>query len=174
MLKACGTTLINLSGIMPRQSIRKANDAFSETIDVLNEVEKLVGRQNNPSPTSLARSARSALSNAQKSERTLEMLNSLDELAAKHGTEFPDDIKTQMSVVQTIEKLFPSAKPPASFGGEIDKSLSAARRAAGQDIHATVIDSAMGLAKKAFGKTDAKRQDEMLAALRELIATSQQ
>lgn len=151
----------------------KANDTFSETVEVLGEVDRLIGRNNNPSASNLAKTARKALSNYQTGDQVMKMLDDLDTLAVKYGSRFDDDIKTQMSVVQSIEKMFPSSKPPASFGGEIDKSLDVARRAAGQSTGTTFADLAVMAGKKAFGKTPTEKQEALLTALEELIASGQ-
>lgn len=151
----------------------EANDLFSETIDLLDTAGDLIGRKNNPSPEGLARAARSALSNAQKSERTMSFIEDLERVSTNLGIDFGDDLKTQLSVVQTIEKLFPSAKPPASFGGEISKALDAGRRVATQGSGQTAADVAVGLGKKVFGKSDAERQAELLKVMQELTGSAQ-
>jgi hypothetical protein len=150
-----------------------ANDIYSESIDVLNEVDRLIGKHNNPSPSNLAKTARKALSNYQTGDQVMSMIDQLDTLATKYGTQFDDDLKTQMSVVQSIEKMFPSSKPPASFGGEIDKSLDAARRAVEQPTGTTLVDLGIMGAKKVFGKTPTEQQEALLTAMEELIASGQ-
>jgi hypothetical protein len=150
-----------------------ANDTYSESIDALNRLDKLIGKGNSVTPTELARTARKALSNAQKSGQVMKVIEDLDSLAQKYGSVFDDNFKTQMSVVQSIEKMFPSTKPSASFGGEIDKSLDAARRAASQSTGTTLGDIALYVGNKAFSKTPTKKQEELIAALEELIASGQ-
>lgn len=148
----------------------EANQIYSETIEVLNEIDDLVGKKNDISDKALARIARQSLSNAQRSERVGDMLLNVDEVAKRHGAEFGDDVQRQTSFVQSLEKMF-NVSPPASIKGEFDKSL----RNVEDTLRATQGDSssAIGLAtkglKKAFGKTEAQRQQELLDALRGLM-----
>lgn len=149
----------------------RANDVYSETIEALNNTNRLIGKNNNPSPSHLARTARKALSNYGTGDQVLENLRELDVLAKKYGSQFDDDLQTQISVVQSIEKMFPSAKPANSFGGNIDSSLDYAKKAAEQSTGTTVVDLGLMGLKKAFGKTEDVRQAEMLEAIEELIAS---
>ena len=109
------------------------------------------------------------MSNYQTSDQVLDLINDMERVAVKHGAEFGDDLKTQASVVQTLEKLFPSTKPPASLGGELDKSADFAARQAAKG--GDVLDAVVSGGKKLFGKTDEKITDAHLKALRDIISS---
>lgn len=149
----------------------KANKDYSDTIQALDNVHKMIGRQNATSPRSMARSARSALSNAQKSENTIKMIDEMEELSARFGAQHDDDLKTLSSFVQTLEKLFPDTKPPAAIGGEITKAIPevAINAATGSGADGTINLLRRG-ANKVMGKTEASQQEELLRVLRELIS----
>lgn len=145
----------------------EANDVFSETIDLLNEADRLVGRNNAVDPRSLARTARKAVSNYATGDQVMDLLVDLEDMATKYGGEFGDDLKTQVSMVQTIERLFPSARPPASFAGDIDKSISPYFNAMTGN-KAGLVGDALQTAKKKIGKSDDQRLADMMKVLREL------
>jgi len=148
-----------------------ANTAYAETIDVINEVNRLIGKNNTVNKSTLSRTARQALSNAKRSDQVMAILDDLETISTRHGGEFSDNIKTQASVVQSIEKLFPSAKPPASFGGEIDKSMDVVMKYASGNTHTSVGDLLVAGGKRVFGKTDEKRTAQYIEALREIISS---
>lgn len=144
-----------------------ANKIYSETIDVLNDADRLVGRNNPVDPKSLARTARKAVSNYQTGDQVMKLINDMDDLAVKYGAELTDDVKTQVSLVQTIEKLFPSARPPASFSSEIEKAVGPMMNAATGNKAGLIGDGMRAIGKK-LGKSDDARLQEMIKVLREL------
>lgn len=167
----------NLNEFMRQRSTAyaEANDIFSETIDILNEADRLVGRNNAVDPRSLARTARKAVSNYATGDQVMDLLVDLDDVAKKYGADFADDLKTQVSVVQTIEQLFPTARPPASFAGDISKTLDYAKRSmtggkAGAAMAA--VDATVDAAKKKLGKGEDERLAEMVKIIRGLAEDS--
>lgn len=148
----------------------EANKAYSETTGALDNIGKMIGRNNTATERSLSRAARSALSNAQKSDNTLQMLTDMDEMAKRYGNP-GGSLDTQVSFVQTLEKLFPNSKPPASFGGEITKAIDPAQAAAAARGD---TGSILGVLKRGyentFWKTEAERQKQLMEILEELIA----
>jgi hypothetical protein len=150
----------------------KANDIYSETIEALETTQRLIGKNNNPTPSNLAKAARKALSNYQTGDQIMDNLIELERLATKYGSEFPDDLKTQISVVQSIERLFPSAKPANSLGGTIDSSINFAKRMQNQGFSSAVMDTVADVGAKVLGKGDDLKQADMLEVLESLIAES--
>ena len=153
-----------------------ANDAYSETIDILNDTERLIGKRNTVGPAPLARTARSTLSNAQRSDELMQLIQNMDKTAKKYGGDFPDDLETQISVVQTIETLFSGTKPSASIGGEFTKGMKSTEDAIKTALNAngtTIPDLIIMGGKKAFGKSKDEQLDELLGVLNDLIKTDQ-
>lgn len=152
----------------------EANKAYSETTGALENIRKMIGRNNEPTERSLSRAARSALSNAQKSDNTLQMLTDLDEMAKRYGNP-GGSLDTQVSFVQTLEKLFPNSKPPASFGGEVSKAFNPLEIAEAANGNPTSMlwRQVGSRLQKGFGKSDAQRKQDLMDILKELIGSEQ-
>jgi hypothetical protein len=149
----------------------KINEVYSDTIGLLNEAQDLAGKKTEISERELGRIARQGLSNAQRSGRVQDLLENMDEAAKRYGLDLGDDVQRQTSFVQTLEKLF-NVSPPASLKGELSKAGDQTAEAINAARGGT--DSLVGLAakgvNKVFSKSDKQRQEDLIKALRELIA----
>ena len=133
-----------------------ANDAYSETIDAIDEFQSLMGKKVNLSGANageaVGRNLRKVMSNYNTRENLLDSITTIENLAVKHGGKFDDNIILQAGYAQKLDDM---------FGAVADTSL---RGAAGGAIRDTVRGDLLGVAgnlasgvfKKVKGQTDEK------------------
>lgn len=138
---------INLSLRQASPDYKDANIAFSDTIEVINDLQKLAGKSidldgANPR-SSLGTAFRGMLSNRQSRQAQIDLIGKMDKISGKYGATFNDSIYNQMIVASKLEDTFNLA-PANSFQGQvksgvgggildmtIDPSMAAARAGAG-------------------------------------------
>lgn len=123
-----------------------ANMRYSDTIDVLSNVQKLAGRDTDilglSGDRAFGRVSRKIFSNYQARDDLISTLGTLDEIAAKYGGRMEDTVVNQALYVQALEKRFGSSAS-ASFQGDIEKAVG---RVMNEGIQS-------GLARSAFDKS---------------------
>lgn len=144
-----------------------ANDSFSETREILDETQRLIGRKNTATPGNLGMAARKALSNYSSREQMQALLDNMDDMSRKYGGDYGDDLRMQNSAVQSIEEMFPSTRAPAGFAGQTERGVKA-----GVDALAGrkgVTEMAIDAAKEYFSNGEVAEGMKKIGELRALL-----
>jgi hypothetical protein len=87
---------------------KTVNTTYSETIDGLNELKALAGRDTDINgefiDETLGMMSKRITSNAMSRGRVKKAMQKIDDLAAKYGRAFPDSMKHQIAAVNALEK----------------------------------------------------------------------
>jgi len=143
----------------------KANAAYSETINALDDLQSAAGKSidlmSEGSEQVLGSRARALLSNQQGRGNLQNAIAQIDSVAKKYGGKFDDDILRQTAVVDELERIYGS-RATTSLGGELAKT--------GQDIInkgalATATDKAFSLVKR----SEEQRRKDSLVAIKKLL-----
>jgi hypothetical protein len=144
----------------------KANAEYSETIGALSDMQKRAGSIDiyGDSASGLGSQLRKTLSNAPGREPLKEAVYKIDAVAKKYGANFEDDLKTQVDVVDDLEKIF-NIRAPTSIGGEMDQTAQTIQSLAEKGATRTAFDKGFSL----FKKPDDKRRKEAINSIRKLL-----
>ena len=102
------------------------NKTYSESIDAINELQRLVPRINLSSDAAAKQVGtllRRLDSNAASKGQVEEMVGALDDLGNKYGGSFTDDVKTQVKFAFELDKMFGTSQS-GSFSGQIGEALA--------------------------------------------------
>ena len=102
------------------------NKTYSESIDAINELQRLVPRVNLSSDAAAKQVGtllRRLDSNAASKGQVEEMVGALDDLGNKYGGSFTDDVKTQVKFAFELDKMFGTSQS-GSFSGQIGEALA--------------------------------------------------
>lgn len=140
----------------------KANQKYSDSIDALNSFQDAAGSKLNlDDPKALGVKARSFTNNSLSRARLAESLDNMQDVLAKYGIRFKDDISTQVFAANAIEERFKTSGS-TTFQSEIAK---AGRDVVAKGVRETIIDKAADLAEKIKGVND----DEAIKALLKIL-----
>jgi len=147
-----------------------ANMRYSETVEILREMQQLAGMKTDITELSgdraFGRVARKVFSNYQSRDQLIAALDGLDKTAMKYGGNFNDDILYQGLFIQEMERKFGSAAS-ASFQGDIEKAIG---RTMTEGLRTTItqaaVDKSVEVAQRARGIND----KAAVKALRDLLA----
>ena len=152
---------VNLSLRQASPDYKAANIAFSDTIEVMGDLQKLAGKSIDldgaNSRSSLGTAFRGMLSNRQSRQAQVDLIGKMDKVSGKYGATFNDSIYNQMIVASKLEDSFGLA-PANSFQGQtrsgvgggildmtVNPNMAAARAGAG------ILDRVLSKSK---GKTE--------------------
>lgn len=103
------------------------NKTYSESIDAINELQRLVGQRIDLSSEKAGNQVGILLrridSHAASKVQVESMANVLDDLANKYGGNFTDDVKTQVKFAYELDKIFGTTRS-GSFSGQIGEALA--------------------------------------------------
>ncbi len=104
----------------------EVNSIYSETVGVLDEFQSIAGAKNNllggNSPKGVGVLLRRILSNAVSRTRLLDSVDSIENLAKKHGGKFDDDLLNQVLYANELDNRF-GASSSTSFQGQIEQAI---------------------------------------------------
>lgn len=147
-----------------------ANDILAETIEPLKDFQRLMGRYTDAfgdgAGPQAAILARRALGNNQSTGPVKATIEALDELAAKYGGQFDDDIERQISFVNSLEEVFPSARTGNSLGGELNKT---AERLIKDRERGAVDMVTEKMLNTVFSNAEQKRQQKILDTMLQML-----
>ena len=103
------------------------NKTYSESIDAINELQRLVGQRIDLSSEKAGNQVGTLLrrldSNAASQSQVEEMVGALDDLGNKYGGSFTDDVKTQVKFAFELDKIFGTTRS-GSMSGQIGEALA--------------------------------------------------
>lgn len=103
------------------------NKTYSESIDAINELQRLVGQRIDLSSDVAAKQVGTLLrrldSNAASKGQVEEMVGALDDLGNKYGGSFTDDVRAQVKFAFELDKMFGTSQS-GSFSGQIGEALA--------------------------------------------------
>lgn len=102
------------------------NKTYSESIDAINELQRLVPRADLSSDDAAKQVGillRRLDSNAASQSQVEEMIGALDDLGNKYGGSFTDDVKTQVKFAFELDKIFGTTRS-GSMSGQIGEALA--------------------------------------------------
>lgn len=102
------------------------NKTYSESIDAINKLQKLVPRidlSSEKAGNQVGTLLRRIDSNAASQLEVEDMANVLDDLANKYGGNFTDDVKTQVKFAYQLDKMFGTTRS-GSMSGQIGEALA--------------------------------------------------
>ncbi|MGD2065735.1 MAG: hypothetical protein PVI43_01015 [Candidatus Bathyarchaeota archaeon] len=144
------------------------NTKYSETLDVLNDIQKAVGTSINMKspnvPKSFGTSLRGLLSNNKSRVNMMDSITKADNVATKYGLKSNDDILRQVIFANEIDRMF-GAAAPTSFKGQIEeatmKGLDIARR--------NMLETAIDLTAKGMEKARGINEENAIKAIETLL-----
>ncbi len=140
----------------------KANQKYSDSIDALNAFQEAAGSKINlDNPQALGVKARSFTNNTMARARLTESLEQMQNVLAKNGIRFKDDINTQVFVANALEERFKTSGS-TTFQSEITK---AGRDVITKGVRETVIDRAADVAEKIKGVDDQSALEALIKIL---------
>jgi hypothetical protein len=146
---------------------KKVNTQYSETIDALNNLKALAGRNTNLQgefiDESLGMLAKRITSNAMSRARVKDSIKELENVASKYGVTFNDDIASQVAAVNALEKKLGSFSD-TSLKGQVGVPISEAVGAVEQPI-----SDGVRLLDKAFSKKKKINNEAFIKALEDLL-----
>lgn len=151
---------------------RKVNNQYADTKGVLDDLQKAVGKsidlETNTSGKAAGTAFRRTLSNAQSRQAQIDTIAKMDNIAAKYGADFKDNVFDQIIVADELEKMFNLA-PRTSLAGQVKSSV-------GQSIIDSSLSpellgqrAAAGLFDKASNKIRGINDDAAIKAIEDLL-----
>lgn len=153
---------------------KAANDQYSQTIQVLDDFQGVAGQKMDlygpNADKAIGTLSRRLLSNAQSRINLMDVIDDLNDVAAKTGGKFDDDIVSQVMFVDELGRRF-GASAKTSLQGDVEK---AAERAARSSVREAVTDAVVDKTKAAFGRTDPKAYEAMRKLLERRLRSGSQ
>lgn len=153
----------------------KVNTVFAETIGELDKISQAMGRKfrigDNFADARAGVTLRRILSNTQSRADILQLLESAQKVAQKHGAKIDEDIITQANFADILEKMLGS-EAPTSFLGQVERGMVNAEQAvsAGADLaQGNLIRGTIKAGKYAIDVTRGINQENKINALKELL-----
>lgn len=151
---------------------RAANQKYSETLDVLEQIGKGAGVKMKPTDPEYSRAIgvglRRILSNAQSGAPLRAAMRDSEQIVKKYGGDFPDDIRDQISFAERLDAMFGSAAK-TSLGGEMDKTADrVADTALGQKTATGMIGEGL---KAGYQAMRGINEENAIKALEALLST---
>jgi hypothetical protein len=147
-----------------------ANKTYSRTVEVLGDMQKRAGNIDiyNDSASALGSKLRMTLSNAPGREPLKQAIQGIDDVAKEYGAKFDDDLKTQINMVDDLEKIFKVAAPKG-FEGGITRAGETVQSIRQKGAVETIVDATIEPLVKPFRKSEKQRKKEAVQAIRELL-----
>lgn len=167
----------NIDGILDTSfpEYNRVNTIFAETIQQLDSISNSMGRKFKLGDTFASAKAgvtmRRILSNTQSRSDILQLLESMQGVAKKHGFKVKDDIINQTLFADTLEKMLGS-EAPTSFLGQIERGVSRFGGVAEAGADIVRGKPVSGLIKAGKAATDVLRgrnQENLIKALDDLL-----
>lgn len=155
-------TAINNELIQKFPKYRDANKTYSMTINALQRFQESVGKGTDLSnPGLLSQKLRSLTNNTMTRERMIPALKHMDDISAKTGRKFKDDLRVQMEFANEFDYLFGS-KAATSLEGIGGRLASQAMRGDQVGAVETVITGAVDKIRGASQKGAVKALEELI------------
>lgn len=165
----------NVGGVLnenfPRY--REANEAYSETIDILDSIQGLTGSKVNLNSETVDKAlgvmSRKILSNYNTGAVTEDLFDALDSAAQKYkgrrSKRIGDNLRQLVSLESELRAMFPSAVKPNTFQGEILKEGARVASDVTSGNAAGMVGSTVDFVKSRFSDDHERK----LKALRALV-----
>jgi len=133
----------NIDGILDNQfpAYNKVNTKYAETIGVIDDFQAIAGKKMDLTGPNAEKAVgtlmRRIMSNTQSRIRLLDSINSIENMAAKHGGKFGDDLLTQVMFADELDRVFGTVAR-TSFQGQISQAVDRAATAATSPTMAAV------------------------------------
>lgn len=153
------------------QDYNQVNSQYADTRQALDALQELAGKRidlgGKNADTAVGTLTRRLLSNAQSRVPLMDAIEQLDQTAGKYGGAFDDDVLTQVSFVNELERLL-GASGYTSLQGDVSKAGENIARAAMGDTSGIFDMTTKGLVKP-FVKTQDQRERELIQVLRKML-----
>jgi hypothetical protein len=153
----------------------KVNSIYAETIRELDEIGRAMGRRFKLDDTLAGAKAGTTMrrisSNVQSRANILQLLESMQGVATKHGFKVKDDIINQALFADSLEKLL-GTEAPTSFLGQVERGVARATGIAevGADIaRGRPLAATLRLGRVGFDIARGRTQENMIKALDDLL-----
>ena len=150
----------------------KANTVFAETRNELSKLGQFMGRKFRLSDTFADARAgivlRRIMSNAQSRSGILQLLESVQNTAKKHGMKINEDVITQSGFADILEKALGS-EAPTSFLGGVERGTEQAISTTAEVLGGHPVKAGLKLLGKGYESLRGVNQENMIKALRELL-----
>jgi len=148
----------------------KVNTIYSETIGALDSIQNAAGTKMNlaggNADKALGTRLRGLMSNVQSRINLVDAVDEIETISRKFGSNFDDDIATQMLFADELDAVFgPVAR--TSLGGEIGKNVKTGLDAAAGNK--TVAGVAIDLAAKGADKIRGVNEENAFKSINELL-----
>lgn len=149
-------------------SYDKVNTQYSDTVNALDNLQSALGRIDLSAPNSnqaTGTALRRVMSNAQSRGAIMNSLDELDNIAAKYGGKFDDDIVSQALFADELDSAF-NLQNRTTFKGQTARGLQAAAEGQGGITRAAIDKLGEGI-DKVRGFDDKARVEALKELLRE-------
>ncbi len=154
-----------LKGVSPNYD--KANAKYSDTIEILNDVRGVAGK-NGVNARTLGLLANRVDSRAVSSARIGDIYSSLDDVAAKYGVRFKDSVADLHVIANSIDSTLPNVINN-SLQGQTTNAIDKVAQARGR----TITDGALELGSAALNKISKNRDvNAQIKAMKDLLKSN--
>lgn len=145
----------------------KANAKYSDTIEILNDVRGVAGK-NGVNARTLGLLANRVDSRAVSSARIGDIYSSLDDVAAKYGVRFKDSVSDLHVIANSIDSTLPNVINN-SLQGQTTNAIDKVAQARGR----TITDGALELGSAALNKISKNRDvNAQIKAMKDLLKSN--
>jgi hypothetical protein len=152
----------------------RANAEYSQSVDVINRIQKAAGKvdlEGEYSMANLGRMSRAIMSQRVSRDEIMTAIKDLDAISAQNGKVFKDDLRMQVHLANTLDDIWGPSRG-TGFAGQSKQGAASA-------IAETSIDPTTGVAavgKKAIDALKKKQLDDKkkFKAMRELLKPANQ
>jgi len=163
----------NLDNILDRNfpEYDAANTKYADTIKVLDDIQDIAGRKIDLSAESadkaIGQTMRGIMSNNKSRVRLLDSIAEIDDIAAKYGATFDDNLMAQALFADELDRVF-GAVARTSFQGQVEQAV---KQAAGAAMSPS--EAAVNVAAKAAQKAQGINKENAIKAMRRLLKEGQ-
>ena len=156
----------------------KANVAYAETIGELDKIAQAMGKNFKVGQSFADAKAgvtlRRLFSNTQSRSQLLQILESAQNVAKKHGVKIDEDIISQAKFADTLERILGS-EAPTSMQGIGEKVLDRANDAVsiGSDVlRGNIFGAVAKTGKKVYESTRGINEENLIKSLRDILSSN--
>ena len=163
---------VNLSLREASPDYKDANIAFSDTVEVINELQQLAGKKIDldgaNSRSSLGTAFRGMLSNRQSRQAQVDLIGKMDKVSGKYGATFNDSVYNQMIVASKLEDAFNLA-PANSFQGQVKSGVGGGILDITVDPNMAAARAGAGILDRILSKSKSKSEQAAIDAVERML-----
>ena len=163
---------VNLSLRQASPDYKDANVEFSDTIEVIGDLQKLAGKAINldgdNSRSALGTAFRGMLSNRQARVAQIDLIGKMDKVSGKYGATFNDSIYNQMIVASQLESTF-NLGPANALVGQVKSGVGGGILDMTVDPNMAAARAGAGILDKVLSRSKGKVEQNAIDAIEKML-----